>query len=194
MPDHELIAKIRKQDKDALEELFDRYLRKAYAISFQLCCGNRDQAQDLTQEAMLKAVRHIETFRGEASFSTWLYRIIYNTYLDSLKKQQKWTDIFSPWRWKKQKNDPDKNILDDPRDTNQNNSPLQVLQGSELGRSVQQALKQLPDNQRIVFQLKVFNEMTFKEIAKITGSAEGTVKTHLFRATRSLQTLLDEWA
>jgi len=194
MLDKDLIEKIRRQDRDALDELFSQYMQKAFAVSFQLCGGNRDQAQDLTQEAMLKAIKNIQKFRGEASFSTWLYRIIYNTYLDSRKKQQRWMNIFSPWRWKKQKNDPDRNIPEEPRDMDRNNSPLQALQGSELGQAVQKAIRQLPENQRIVFQLKVFNEMTLKEIAKMMGSAEGTVKSHLFRATRSLQERLGEWA
>jgi len=194
MLDKDLIEKIRRQDRDALDELFSQYMQKAFAVSFQLCGGNRDQAQDLTQEAMLKAIKNIQKFRGEASFSTWLYRIIYNTYLDSRKKQQRWMNIFSPWRWKKQKNDPDRNIPEEPRDMDRNNSPLQALQGSELGQAVQKAIRQLPENQRIVFQLKVFDEMTLKEIAKMMGSAEGTVKSHLFRATRSLQERLGEWA
>ena len=194
MLDKDLIEKIRRQDRDALDELFSQYMQKAFAVSFQLCGGNRDQAQDLTQEAMLKAIKNIQKFRGEASFSTWLYRIIYNTYLDSRKKQQRWMNIFSPWRWKKQKNDPDRNIPEEPRDMDRNNSPLQALQGSELGQAVQKAIRQIPENQRIVFQLKVFNEMTLKEIAKMMGSAEGTVKSHLFRATRSLQERLGEWA
>jgi len=191
--DHDLIARVRKQDKEALDELFSRHMQKVYAISFNLCSGNRERAQDLTQEALLKAVRNIDRFRGEASFSTWLYRIIYNSYLDSKKQHVRWTDIFSFWRWKKQKEDPDQDLLEEPPDENENKNPQNVLQGKELHSALQKALTELPDKQRIVFQLKVGNEMSIKEIAAIMGSAEGTVKSHLFRATRYLQKSLYEW-
>ncbi len=194
MQDHDLIAKVRELDRDALDELFSRYMRKAYAISFNLCSGDREKAQDLTQEALLKAVRNIDNFRGEALFPTWLYRIIYNTYLDSRKKHSRWLDIFSPLRWKPQKGEVDKEILEEPPDTNDNKNPLSVLQGKQLDNELQNALKELPDKQRIVFQFKVFNEMSIKEIANILNSAEGTVKSHLFRATKHLQKTLGDWS
>ena len=193
MQDQDLIAKVREQDRDALDELFSRYMRKAYAISFNLCSGDREKAQDLTQEALLKAVRNIDNFRGEASFSTWLYRIIYNTYLDSRKKYSRWLDVFSSWRWKPQKGEVDRGILEEPPDTNDYKNPLSVLQGKQLDNELQNALKELPDKQRIVFQFKVFNEMSIKEIANILNSAEGTVKSHLFRATKHLQKTLGDW-
>jgi len=193
MQDHDLIAKVREQDREALDELFSRYMRKAYAISFNLCSGDREKAQDLTQEALLKAVRNIDHFRGEASFSTWLYRVIYNTYLDSKKKHSRWLDIFSPWRWKPQKGEVDREILEEPPDINDFKNPLNVLQGKQLDNELQNALKELPDKQRIVFQFKVFNEMSIKEIANILNNAEGTVKSHLFRATKHLQKNLGDW-
>ena len=79
------IAKVREHDKDALDALFGRHMQKAFAMSLNLCSGDREQARDLTQEALLKAVRNIGQFKGEASFSTWLYRIIYN-YLSGQQK------------------------------------------------------------------------------------------------------------
>jgi len=191
--DEDLIAKVREQDKEALDELFSRYMQKAYAISFNLCSGDREQAQDITQEALLKAVRSIRRFKGEASFSTWFYRIIFNTYLDSRKQHRRWTDIFSPWRWKAQKGESNKDILEEPPDINKNNNPLKVLQGKQLDHEIQKVLKELPDKQRIVFQLKVFNEMSIREIAQIMVCAEGTVKTHLFRATQFLRKNLNYW-
>jgi len=193
MHDQDLIAKVREQDKDALDELFSRYMQKAYAIAFHLCSGDREQARDLTQEALLKAVRKIGTFKGEASFSTWLYRIIYNTWLDSRKQCTRWTDIFSPRRWAKQQGEPDRDILEEQPDSDAKKNPLNILQGKQLDRELQKALQELPEKQRIVFQFKVFNEMSIKEIATLLNSAEGTVKSHLFRATRHLQKTLRDW-
>jgi len=193
MHDQDLIDKVREHDKDALDELFSRYMQKAFAMAFNLCSGDREQARDLTQEALLKAVRNIEKFRGEALFSTWLYRIIYTTYLDDRKQFARWIDVFSPWRWAKQKGEPDKEILEEPPDSDVKKNPLNLLQGKHLDSELQNALKALPEKQRIVFQCKVFNEMTIKEIAHILNSAEGTVKSHLFRATQHLQKTLGDW-
>jgi RNA polymerase sigma-70 factor (ECF subfamily) len=193
MHEQDLIAKVREQDKDALDELFSRYMQKAFAMAFNLCSGDREQARDLTQEALLKAVRNIDKFRGEALFSTWLYRIIYTTYLDDRKHLARWADIFSPWRWAKQKGQPDKEILEEPPDSDVKKNPLNLLQGKHLDSELQNALKALPDKQRVVFQLKVFNEMTIKEIAVVMHCAEGTVKSHLFRATQHLQKTLRDW-
>jgi RNA polymerase sigma-70 factor (ECF subfamily) len=193
MHEQDLIAKVREQDKDALDELFSRYMQKAFAMAFNLCSGDREQARDLTQEALLKAVRNIEKFRGEALFSTWLYRIIYTTYLDDRKQLARWADIFSPWRWSKQKGQPDKEILEEPPDSDVKKNPLNQLQGKHLDSELQNALKALPEKQRIVFQCKVLNDMTIKEIAHILNSAEGTVKSHLFRATQHLQKTLGDW-
>ena len=193
LKDEDLLIRAREQDKDALDELFNRYLDKAYAIAFNLCSGDHEQAQDITQEAFLKVLRNINRFKGESEFSTWLYRIIFNTYLDSRKKRLKWGQIFSFWRIKKDKGGSGKEVLEELPDKNEIKNPLNVLQTKYFDQEIQKALHLLPEKQRIVFQLKVKNEMSIKEIAKITGSAEGTVKSHLFRATRALQKTLNDW-
>jgi RNA polymerase sigma-70 factor (ECF subfamily) len=194
MHEQDLIAKVREQDKDALDELFSRHMQQAFAMACNLCSGDREQARDLTQEALLKAVRNIDKFRGEALFSTWLYRIIYTTYLDDRKQLARWADIFSPWRWAKQKGEPDKEILEEQPDSNVKKNPLNALQGKQLDGELQKALEALPEKQRIVFQFKVLNDMSIKEIAHTLNSAEGTVKSHLFRATQHLQKTLGDWA
>ena len=193
LEDKDLLERACKQDKDALDELFHRYLNQSYAIAFNICSGDHEQAQDITQDAFLKVLRNIKRFRGEAEFSTWLYRIIYNTYLDSRKQRLKWLHIFSSWQIKKNKDGFGKEVLMEPPDKKGINNPLNVLQTKHFGQDIQKALSLLPDKQRIVFQLKVINEMSIKQIGKITGFAEGTVKTHLFRATRSLQKTLKDW-
>lgn len=194
MHDQELIAKIRKHDRDALDTLFSRYMQKAYVMALHLCSGDQEQARDLTQEALLKAVKNIDTFRGDASFSTWLYRIMYTTYLDSRKQSARWTDIFSPWRWARQKGEADRDIPEEQPDRDVKNNPLNMLQKKQLDRQLQDALQQLPEKQRVVFQFKVFNDMSIQEIATVMKCAEGTIKSHLFRATRQLQKTLRDWA
>jgi RNA polymerase sigma-70 factor (ECF subfamily) len=187
------IANVREHDREALDALFSRHMQKAFAISLSLCSGDREQARDLTQEALLKAVRNIGQFKGGASFSTWLYRIIYNTFLDNRKQLIRWRAVFSPWRWARQKGEPDREIPEEPPDTDTKKNPLNVLQANQLDSDVRKALQTLPETQRIVFQLKVLNEMSIKEIAAVMNSAEGTVKSHLFRATQQVQKILRDW-
>jgi len=187
-------AQVREHDREALDALFSRHMQKAYAISFHLCAGDQEQARDLTQEALLKAVRTIDTFKGEAAFSTWLYRIIYTTYLDRRKQAGRWAAVCAPWRWLKPKGDSDVDIPEEPPDSAAKNDPLQALQGKQLEQELSTALLALPDKQRIVFQLKVAHDMSIREIAHVLNCAEGTVKSHLFRATQQLQKDLRDWA
>jgi len=189
----DLIVKVREQDREALDALFSRHMQQAYAVSFHLCSGDREQARDLAQEALLKAVRTIDTFKGEASFSTWLYRIIYTTYLDRRRQAGRWAAVFSPWRWVKQKGDFSSDTPEEPPDSAAKHDPLQALQGQHLEKELRRALQALPDKQRIVFQLKVLHDMSIKEIAHILNCADGTVKSHLFRATQQLQKALRDW-
>ncbi|MBM4311617.1 MAG: RNA polymerase sigma factor [Deltaproteobacteria bacterium] len=188
------IAQVRKYDREALAALFGRHMQQAYAVSFQLCAGDREQARDLTQDALLKAVRTIDTFKGEAAFQTWLYRIIYTTFLDSRKSFVRWAGVFSPVRWAQQNGDADRDIPEEPPDSNVKNNPLNALQEKQLDRELHEALHGLPAKQRIVFQFKVFNDMSIKDIAHVLNCAEGTVKSHLFRATQHLQKTLRDWA
>jgi len=193
LKDEDLLIRAREQDKDALDELFKRYLDKAYAIAFSMCSGDREQAQDITQEAFLKVLKNIDRFKGESEFSTWLYRIIYNTFLDSRKQGLKWRNIFSFWRIKRDTGESGREIPEDVPDKDENKNPMNVIQTKHFDQDIQKALNLLSEKQRIVFKLKVKNEMSINEIAKITGSAEGTIKSHLFRATRALQKTLNDW-
>ncbi len=193
MQEHD-IAKIRAHDRDALDDLFSRYMQKVYAISFHLCAGDREQARDLAQEALLKAVRTIDSFRGAAAFSTWLYRIIYTTYLDSRKQAGRWAAVFSFLRRARLHDEAGGDGADETPDWDAKKNPLAMLRENQLGMDVRKALQGLPDKQRIVFQLKVLEDMSIKEIAHVLSCAEGTVKSHLFRATRQLQKDLRDWA
>jgi RNA polymerase sigma-70 factor (ECF subfamily) len=75
----------------------------------------------------------------------------------------------------------------------EDNNPMAVLRGKQLTREVRKALMSLPERQRVAFQLKVLQGMTIREISQVMGSAEGTVKSHLFRATHSLRNVLKDW-
>ena len=193
LKDEELVARAQEDDKKAVDELFNRYLQKAYAAAYSICSGDKYQAQDLTQEAFLKVLRNIKTFRGNSSFFTWLHQIMVNTYLDGFRHRRKWKQIFSFRRRKHEGPEPSKDLFEEHPDGTDYSNPVMVLRGKQFGRDVRKALKLLPEKQRIVFQFKVLHEMSIREISQIMGIAEGTVKSHLFRATCFLQKALHEW-
>ncbi len=194
LKDEELVLRAQRDDQWAMGEFVSRYQQKAYAIAYHMCSGDSEEAQDLTQEAFLRVFRNIKKFRGDSSFYTWFYRIVVNTCLDGRRRRRSWERIFSFRRSGQRQEETSKEVLEKQPDTGEGNNPMTVLRGKQLTREIRKALMSLPEKQRMIFQLKVFQGMSIREIAQIMGSAEGTVKSHLFRATHSLRAALRDWA
>ena len=192
--DEELVARAKADDQRAIEELFLRYHSKAYSLAYHLCSDNGEEALDIIQEAFLKTAKNIKKFREQASFSTWFYRIVVNTCLDFRRTQRKKERIFPFWPRKPQEKEESKNNVEAQSDPKGPTNPMVVFTGQQLTQDIQNALASLPEKQRMVFQLKVLHEMSIREIAQVMGSSEGTIKSHLFRATHSLRNNLKEWA
>jgi len=141
---------------------------------------NRQDAEDLYQEVFLKAYRHLNQFRFESGFYTWLYRITVNTAYNMHRKQSKMRFA-------------DPHAEDD-------RSPLSLIpaedhtdsQRLEVMGQVKKALEILPKQQQIVFILKHLQNQKIKDIASIMGLSEGTVKKYLFRAVEKLRVQLKE--
>jgi len=184
-----LVERAKRQDSAAAEELVRRYHEKAYALAYRTCQGDAEEAKDLTQEAFLRAFRSIHQFKGRSSFYTWLYRIVVNTCLDGLRRQKRQRSFFSTL-----KSEEAGAMVSEKADQGSAANPDSSLSGSELKLQVQKAMDGLSSPQRVVFELKVFEEMSIPEIARLTHSAEGTVKSHLFRATQHIRKALNEWA
>jgi RNA polymerase sigma-70 factor, ECF subfamily len=192
--EEELVRRAQENDPQAVDQLARRYQKKVYALAYQFCGFDPEEARDTAQEALLQVFRNLKHFEGRSRFSTWLYRVVVNTCLDARRRRRRWVEMVFPWRAGKGDNgDPDKGLdsLPAPED---GMDPVSNLSADELKRDVAGALRKLSKNQRTVFQLKVFQEMSIPEIAGITGMAEGTVKSHLFRATQSIREQLRRWA
>ena len=192
--DEELVARIKEGEDWATEELVNRYQKKSFAIVYHMCSEDAEEAQDLTQEAFLRVFRSLGKFRGDSSFYTWFYRILVNVCLDSRRRGRRWKQIFSPWRQAKRGKDPQGETPKEQSDMRDDSNPISALSGKQFATEIKKSLKALPEKQRLVFQLKVFHGMRIREIAQVIGTAEGTVKSHLFRATRFLREELKEWA
>ena len=188
--DRELVGRARTHDQQAVEELVHRYQQKAYAIAYHFTGGNAQDAEDLTQEAFLRTFQNLENFRGDSSFYTWFYRILVNVCLDGRRRRRRWAQIFLPW----QHDSKDKALSPEERpDPEAHERSLKAISEKELSRDIRKSLKSLPEKQRLAFQLKALNGMSIQEIARIMGTAEGTVKSHLFRATQFLREQFKDW-
>ena len=192
--DEELVARIKEGEDWATEELVNRYQQKTYAIAYHMCGEDREEAKDLTQEAFLRVFRSLGKFRGDSSFYTWFYRVVVNVCLDSRRRSRRWKQIFSPWRQVKRGKGSQGDVPEEQPDMRDDINPVSALSGKQFAKEIKRSLKALPERQRLVFQLKVLHGMSIREIAQVIGTAEGTVKSHLFRATRFLREELKEWA
>jgi len=191
LSDTQLIWRAKGGDRRAGDELFGRYYQMAYGLAYTMCSGDREEAKDVVQDAFIKVFRNLKSFKEDASFYTWLYRIVVNTCLDRRRGQSRWKKLFSTWPLLRSRD----GLADEPyevEDPKEESNPLHKLENKETGKRIERAIMALPENQRIAFHLKVVEGLKIREIAEIMGSAEGTVKTHIFRAMRNLQESLKE--
>jgi RNA polymerase sigma-70 factor (ECF subfamily) len=192
--DADLVERVKKGDRQASEQLIRSHQDRAFALVLRMMSGDREKAMELTQEAFLTALRKIKRFEGKSSFYTWFYRILVNTCLDALRRRNRWRRLFFFNRPNPDDARGPSDLLEDLPSPDTGTNPGSALDVRELRREVNEALKQLSDRQRMIFQLKVFEEMRISEIAQMMGLAEGTVKSHLFRATQIVRGALADWA
>jgi len=193
LEDDALVNRAQEGNRWAIEELVRRYQDRAFAIAFHLCSGDREEAQDVIQEAFLRVFQKIGTFQGKSSFYTWLYRIVVNVFLDRKRRRWRWDRILFRRHGPSDREGAPSPPEEQP-DRRTSSNPAELLQEKQLTRDLQAAMATLSEKQRTVFQLKVLHGLTISEISEILGSAEGTVKSHLFRATQFLRQALKEWA
>jgi RNA polymerase sigma-70 factor (ECF subfamily) len=190
----ELVRRARENDPGAVDQLIRRYQKKVYSIAYQMSGSDPEDARDCAQEALIQVFRNLARFEGRSRFSTWLYRVVVNTCLDARRRRRRWLQMIFTRRPEKQDEVDADPVLDDFPAPEDGRDPVSSVSGEELKRDVTDAMRRLSDKQRTVFQLKVFQEMSIPEIAEATGMAEGTVKSHLFRATQSVREQLRYWA
>jgi RNA polymerase sigma-70 factor (ECF subfamily) len=185
--DEKLVALCREGDRIAFDRLVLKYQHLVVGMCTRLL-GSTQDGEDAAQECFVKVYRNISRFAGESSFSTWLYRIAVNTcrnyhksWWSRLRKQS--VKLDAPRRSDGEDDDNGPSI--DLRDTRF--VPAKDLERKRLGATIAQALEELPAGQREMVVLRDVQGLTYDEIEKITGQAEGTVKSRLFRARAVLQ-------
>ncbi len=187
-PDAEAIQAVLQGDADRFAELVDRYQTQALRIAFSFL-GNYDDAKDVSQEAFVNAFRSLRRFRGKARFSTWLYRIIINECKDAQRRRFHQPVIAARIdSAEAERSEDELTLFIDVPDAAA--SPSDHAQNLELSRRLSRAIRSLPMTQQTVFLLHHVNGSSLEEVAEIMDCRVGTVKSHLFRATKRLKIVL----
>ncbi|MBI2947044.1 MAG: sigma-70 family RNA polymerase sigma factor [Verrucomicrobia bacterium] len=182
MDDEALVRAAKKGRMDAFEELVARHRDKVYARAYSMM-RNEDEAVDLSQEAWVKGWQRLKQFQGEASFVTWITRIVINLCLDQLRKQKR-VRAESIEQLDEELGGVERQM------PIVNPNPTEKLERVELRQRIDRALGQLSYEHRTVLVLHEFEELEYKEIAKRMECSIGTVMSRLFYARRKMAALL----
>ena len=179
--DEELVARSIGGDADSFNELVVRWERPIYALAYRTI-GREDDARDVCQETFLRAFRALPGFRGQAKFSSWLYRIALNLCRDWIRRQQR-----APVSQMPEDVDPAELLAE----TEPTESIEDLVARRELSAIVAEAMKSLSEEQRTAIILKEYHGMTFQEIADMQGCPLSTVKTRLYQGLSQLRRQLE---
>jgi RNA polymerase sigma-70 factor (ECF subfamily) len=177
MPEEDalLVMRARKGDAEAIEELLAQYEKRIYNISLRITCNEHD-AFDAAQESLIKIYKSITSFRGESSFSSFVYRLTVNTCIDFLRKRKSDVSIEASM---------EEGVYFE--DKNESLNPESAAVTGEIGSRIQKALQKLDEEHRTLIVLKDIQGFSYEEIARILRLSMGTVKSRLFRGREKLK-------
>ena len=182
--DEALIAAALNGSAFAWEKLVRRYEARIYNQGLRLM-GNSADAMDLVQEVFLGVYRNLHRFRGDAKFSSWIFRIAHNKAVDLNRRKRILAGSISS-----SKNEEDE-FLDTFPGESEAEPDTRLLQ-NELNKNTMALLMKLPIEQRLVVELKIFQTLTFEEIAEMQDISENTAKTRFYTALRKLKVVSEE--
>lgn len=178
--DSEIVKRVQQGDKDAYNILVLRYQHKVCDLAFKYV-NNYVDANDVAQEAFIRAYKAIDNFRGESSFYTWLYRIVINAAKSFLEQNQK-------LRYSVDIDDPEFDTHQDVRGMlTSHESPDTLIESEELHRVINQAMEELPEDLRRAIILREVEGMSYEDIALIMDTPLGTVRSRIFRARQFIE-------
>ena len=178
--DEALVAQFQAGRPDAFDDLMKRYKGQIYAYLLR-SVKNYEDAEELTIEVFFKAYRALDTWKPQARFSTWLYKIAHNLSIDFHRSKSR-RPTYSL--------DDEELSLNEPIAVDLWSNPEWDVEEKDRHRVIREAIDQLSPKQKAVFMLNRYQGLQIKEITEVLGMAEGTVKIHLHRAVRKLQNLL----
>ncbi|MCX8053080.1 MAG: sigma-70 family RNA polymerase sigma factor [Armatimonadetes bacterium] len=179
-----IIERCKAGETSAFDELVRRYEKRVFNCALRIT-GNYNDAADVAQEAFIRAFHSIQTFRGDAKFATWIYRIVTNVYLDERKRSKAHRTTSLDEAIELEENSVTRQIEDGAP------TPDEVVENKERLRALQKAINSLPDYQRIIVTLYHTQHRSYEEIAEILKLPIGTVKSRLNRARLALAEILE---
>jgi RNA polymerase sigma-70 factor (ECF subfamily) len=179
--DEELVARTVSGDVDSFNQLIVRWERPIYALAYRVL-GHEEDARDVCQDTFLRAYRALPGFKGQAKFSSWLYRIALNLCRDWIRRQRRAPVTQIPEDT-------------DPAELSTSAEPAEsiedLVERREMSALVEQAMRSLSEEQRTAIILKEYHGMTFQEIADMQGCPLSTVKTRLYQGLSILRRQLE---
>ena len=169
-----LISRARGGDREAFGALVEQYRDNVYRLAYRMC-GNAYDADEAAQEAFVAAWRALPNFRGDAKFSTWLYRLTTNAAIDVMRREKRHQTVG------------DGEMVDLADDAD---SPQETVERTEQQEAMQKALATLSEEYREVLLLRYMEELDYAEIAEVLQLPSGTVKSRINRAKAALKTAL----
>jgi RNA polymerase sigma-70 factor (ECF subfamily) len=171
MTDDQLVARAQKGELPAFEELVKKYQREVYGLACRMV-SDAEEAKDMAQQAFLQAFIHIRTFRRDAQFRTWLFRIAINQCYNYLKSRKKFGDPVDS---------------DEVNLVGQDPSPEAGLVMQDDRRRLYEALERLPAKQRAVITLKIEQGLSYEEISQVLGGTAGAARVNYCQALKTLK-------
>lgn len=180
--DEELVARSKTGDTESFNQLIKRWERPIFALAYRTL-GREEDARDVTQETFLRAFRALSGFKGDAKFSSWLYRIALNLCRDWMRKERRAPVVAVPEGVE---------VEDLIAERGPTESVEDLAARAELTREVAKAMAYLPEEQRQAIILKEYHGLTFQEIADLMRCPLSTVKTRVYQGLSTLRKQLGE--
>jgi RNA polymerase sigma-70 factor, ECF subfamily len=169
--DEELVTLSQGGDLDSFNQLVLRWERPIYALAYRVI-GREEDARDVAQETFLRAFRALKGFKGQAKFSSWLYRITLNLCRDWIRREKRTPIAVAP---------EGVDLIELAGEETPSESMEELVARRQLGRAVSKAMALLPEEQRTAIILKEYHGLTFQEIAELLDCPLSTVKTRLYQ-------------
>ena len=179
--DEELVARSVGGDSDSFNQLVVRWERPIYALAYRVI-GREEDARDVCQETFLRAFRALGGFRGQAKFSSWLYRITLNLCRDWIRRERRAPIVEPP---------EGVDLIELAGEQSPTESVEDLVSRRELGHAVARAMASLSEDQRAAIILKEYHGLTFQEVADLLGCPLSTVKTRLYQGLTVLRRHLE---
>lgn len=176
--DNKLIAAINNGDTKAYRQLVDRYKDLVFTLALRML-KHREEAEEVAQDAFIKVYKSLAKFKGDSKFSTWIYKVTYNTCLDRIKKN------------KKHYND----VTIDAYTENKLETVDNALEGlikTEKTQLIKHCINKLPNESAYLLTLFYFEELSLEEISEIVDISANTIKVKLYRARKKLAVIFEQ--